>query len=404
MENKFKKDFPILSGKDIVYLDSAATSQKPSCVLEAMRNFYKKSNANPYRGAYGLSVEATNVYNNARQKVADFLNAKESSEIIFTKNATESLNLLAYSYGLSNLKKDDEIVLTIMEHHSNIVPWQKVAKLTGAKLKYLYINKNFEIEEKEIEEKITNKTKIVCCVSVSNVTGTVNDVEKIVAKAHSVGAVAVVDISQSVAHSKFDVQNIDADFVAFSAHKMYGPLGIGVLYGKKKLLDEMPPFLMGGDMIEYVYEQDTTFAELPNKFEAGTQNVGGAVGLEAAIEYINSIGFKTIEKHEKELLSYAYKNLKKLPYITLYSPPKNISSVISFNIKNIHPHDVSTMLDMSNVCVRAGNHCAQPLTRFLGIDSTVRISFGIYNDKSDVDKLVLQIKNIYEKFRKYIEG
>ncbi len=404
MEKNFKKDFPIFKGKDIVYLDSAATSQKPACVLDAMRNFYKKSNANPYRGAYGLSVEATTVYNNARQSVADFLNAKESSEIIFTKNATESLNLIAYSYGLSYLKKGDEIVLTILEHHSNIVPWQKISKQTGAKLKYLYINKNFEIDEKEIEEKITKKTKVVCAVSVSNVTGTVNNIDKIIKKAHSVGAVAVVDISQSVAHSKFDVQKTDADFVAFSAHKMYGPLGIGVLYGKKELLEKMSPFLMGGDMIEYVYEQETTFAELPNKFEAGTQNVGGAVGLEAAIKYLNSIGFKEIEKHENELLSYAYKSLKKLPYVTIYSPEKNLSSVISFNIKNIHPHDVSTMLDMANICVRAGNHCAQPLTRFLGIDSTVRISFALYNDKSDVDKLILQIKNIYEKFKKYIEG
>lgn len=400
-----KKEFPIFDDGKIVYLDSGATSQKPKCVLEDMAKYYQKANANPYRGAYGLSVKATEVYNDARGVVAKFINAKEPDEIIFTKNATESLNLLAYSYGLDNLKKGDEVVISIMEHHSNLVPWQKVTKAKGANLKYLYINENFEIDEKEIEKKISKKTKIVSILSVSNVLGTINNLEKIIKKAHSVGAVVIVDASQSVAHNKVDVQSLDADFLVFSGHKMYGPLGIGVLYGKKELLEKMSPFIMGGDMIEFVHEQETTFADLPNKFEAGTQNVGGAVGLASAIGFLEEVGMKNIEKHEKILLSYAYGKLSRLPYLTLFCPKdkSKISSVISFNIKGIHPHDVSTLLDMKGICVRSGNHCAQPLMRFLGVDSTCRISFGIYNTKEDVDALVVALDEIYGKFKKYIK-
>ena len=399
-----KKDFPLLCKSDVVYLDSGATTQKPTCVLKDIEAYYEKENANPYRGAYALSVRATEVYNNARQTVSEFINAKESCEIVFTKNATESLNLLAYSYGLDNLKKDEEIVISIMEHHSNLVPWQKVSRLTGAKLKYLYTNENFEIEDSEIEEKITTKTKLVSITSVSNVTGTVNDLKKIIKRAHEVGAKAIVDASQSVAHERTDVQDLDTDFLVFSAHKMYGPLGIGVLYGKKELLKKMSPFIMGGDMIEYVYEQETTFAELPHKFEAGTQNVGGAVGLASAIKYLENFGMEKIEKYEKDLLSYARAELEKLPFLTLYSPKNSkISSVLSFNINNVHPHDVSSLLDMQKVCLRSGNHCVQPFMRFLGVDSTCRVSFGIYNTKEDVDRLVVALKNVYEKFEKYIK-
>lgn len=405
MKNNFKKDFSIFAQGDIVYLDSAATTQKPKCVLDEMREFYEKENANPYRGAYGLSVRATQVYNNAREKVAKFIGAKDSSEIIFTKNATEALNLLAYSYGLDNLKKDDEVVISIMEHHSNLVPWQKVVKEKKAKLSYLYINENFEISDEEIEKKISSKTRLVSILSVSNVLGTVNNVEKIIKKAHSVGAVVIVDASQSVAHHKVDVQKLDADFLVFSGHKMYGPLGIGVLYGKKELLEKMSPFIMGGDMIEFVHEQETTFANLPNKFEAGTQNVGGAVGLASAIGYLEKIGMTKIEKMEREIISYARKKLSALPFVELYCPKQSekISSVISFNIKGVHPHDVSTLLDLKGICVRSGNHCAQPLMRFLGIDSTCRISFGIYNSKEDIDALVCALKEIYGKFAKYIK-
>ena len=400
---EIKKEFPIFESSNVTYLDSAATSQKPLCVLETMQNFYKSENANPYRGAYGLSVIATEKYNQARKSVAKFINAKFSEEIIFTKNATESLNLVAYSYGLDNLSKGDEVVLSIMEHHSAVVPFQKVSKQRKAKLKYLYIDKNFEITDKEIEEKITPKTKIVCVLSVSNVLGVRNDLKKIIKKAHDVGAVVIADLSQSVAHSKTDVQNLDVDFAVFSAHKMYGPLGIGVLYGKKELLEKMTPFLCGGDMIEFVYEQETTFAPLPNKFEAGTQNVAGALGLEKAIEFIGQIGITNIEKHEKILCEYALKSLKKLPFVTVYSTGKNLTSVLSFNINKIHPHDVASFLDNKNICVRSGNHCAQPLLRFMGIDSTCRISFGVYNTKEDVDILIKALHEIYEKFKKFIK-
>lgn len=277
--NELKKDFPLLENRDIAYLDSGATAQKPSQVINAVNEFYKKYNANPHRGAYALSVEATEVYEGARDKVQKFINAKHREEIVFAKNATEALNLIANSYGIDNLKEGDDIVLSIMEHHSNLVPWQKVSKLTKSNLKYMYINKDFEISDEEIEAKITDKTKIVAITHISNVLGTVNNIEKIIKLAHKKGAIVVVDASQSVPHRKIDVQELDVDFLVFSGHKMLAPLGIGVLYGKKELLNEMNPFLMGGDMIEYVYEQDTTFAPLPNKFEAGTQNVGGVIGL-----------------------------------------------------------------------------------------------------------------------------
>jgi len=400
----YKEDFPILKNRDIAYLDSGATTQKPEYVIKKVEEFYEKYNANPHRGAYTLSQEATEVYENVRTKVAGFINAKNREEIIFSKNATESLNLIAYSYGLENLKQDDEIVISIMEHHSNLVPWQKVAKNTGAKLSYMYINENFEISDEEIENKITDKTKIVGITHISNVLGTINNVRKVIEVAHKKGAVVVVDASQSIPHQKIDVQALDCDFLVFSGHKMLSPLGIGVLYGKKELLNKMTPFLMGGDMIEYVYEQETTFASLPNKFEAGTQNVGGVVGLGAAINYIEKIGYENIEKQEKEIVSYAIEELKKLDYLDLYltSNLENHSSVISFNVKNIHPHDIASILDSEGVCVRSGNHCAQPLMRFLKIDSTCRASFYFYNTKEDVDRLVKALNKAYNMFAKYI--
>lgn len=402
----YKKDFPILLENNIAYLDSGATTQKPREVIDAVDRYYKTQNANPHRGAYSLSIEATQVYEQTREKVAKFINSQSSSQIIFTKNASESLNLIAYSYGLDNLKKDDEIVLSIMEHHSNLVPWQYVAKKTGSKLKYMYINDNFELSDEEIKSKITDKTKIVGITHVSNVTGTINNVEEIIKYAHSKGAIVVLDASQSIPHMKIDVQKLDADFVVFSGHKMLSPLGIGVLYGKKELLENMTPFLMGGDMIEYVYEQETTYAPLPSKFEAGTQNVGGAVGLGAAIDYIEKVGYDNIEKIEKELVKYAKEELEKLKYVKLYMTPNenNHSAVISFNIIGVHPHDVASILDSQGVCVRSGNHCAQPLLRYLGIDSTCRASFYLYNTKEDVDRLVEAIKKAYKMFEKYIKN
>lgn len=400
---KIRKDFPILEG-DIAYLDSGATTQKPRQVIKAIEEFYEKNNANPHRGAYSLSIEATEQYENTRTKIAKFINAKHREEIIFTKNATESLNLIAYSYGLNELKQEDEIVVSIMEHHSNIVPWQKVAKATGSKLNYMYINDEFEISDEEIEKKITDKTKIVGITHVSNVLGTINNVKKIIDYAHKKGAIVIVDGAQSIPHMKIDVQELNCDFLVFSGHKMLSPLGIGVLYGKKEILNKMSPFLMGGDMIEYVHEQETTYAPLPNKFEAGTQNVEGVVGLGAAIDYIEAIGYENIHKMENEVLEYAREKLSKLGFIDLYVTPnkQNHSGVISFNIKGVHPHDVASILDSLNVCVRSGNHCAQPLLRSMGIDSTCRASFYFYNTKDDVDKLVAGLEKAYKMFEKYI--
>lgn len=352
---KIKEDFPILENRKISYLDSGATTQKPIQVIKAVEEFYDKYNANPHRGAYSLSIDATEIYENTRTKIAKFINSKHREEVIFSKNATESLNLIAYSYGLGNLKKDDEVVLSIMEHHSNLVPWQMVTKKTGSKLNYMYINDEFELSDEEIESKITNKTKIVGITHISNVLGTINNVKKIIKYAHKMGAVVVVDASQSIQHMKIDVQDLDSDFLVFSGHKALAPLGIGVLYGKKELLNKMDPFLMGGDMIEYVYEQETTFAPLPNKFEAGTQNVEGVIGLGAAIDYIENLGYDNIQKIEKEIVSYARQELSKLDYLKLYFTPneENHSGVISFNIKGVHPHDVASILDAENVCVRS---------------------------------------------------
>ena len=403
--NNIKKDFPLLENENITYLDSGATTQKPIQVIKAVEEFYQKYNANPHRGAYSLSVEATEQYENTRTKIAKFINAKHREEIIFSKNATESLNLIAYSYGLDNLKKDDEVIISIMEHHSNLVPWQKMTKQTGSKLNYMYSNENYEITDEEIESTMTDKTKIVGITHVSNVLGTINNVKKIIKYAHKKGAVVIVDASQSIPHMKIDVQELDADFIVFSGHKMLAPLGIGVLYGKKELLNKMNPFLMGGDMIEYVYEQETTFAPLPNKFEAGTQNVEGVIGLGAAIDYINEIGYDKIAEVEKELTEYAREKLSKLDYLDLYLTPnkENHSSVFSFNIKGVHPHDVASILDTENVYVRSGNHCAQPLLRSLGIDSTCRASLYFYNTKEDIDKLVHGLDKAYDMFKKFIK-
>ena len=401
---EIKKDFPLLENRDIAYLDSGATTQKPKQVIEAIEKYYKNNNANPHRGAYSLSIEATEQYENTRTKIAEFINAKHREEIIFSKNATESLNLIAYSYGIEKLKKDEEVVISIMEHHSNLVPWQKVTKKTGSKLKYMYINENYERPDEEIENKITEKTKILGITHISNVLGTINNIKKIIKYAHKKGAIVIVDASQSIPHIKIDVQDLNADFLVFSGHKMLAPLGIGVLYGKREILNNMTPFLMGGDMIEYVYEQNTTFAPLPNKFEAGTQNVEGVIGLGAAIEYIEKIGYKEIQNVEEAITKYAVNELSKLDFLELYITPhlENHSTVISFNIKGVHPHDVASILDSNGVCVRSGNHCAQPLLRYLGMDSTCRASFSIYNTKEDVDNLVEALKKAYKMFEKYI--
>ena len=392
----YRADFPLLESSDVIYMDNAATSQRPQAVLDAMNEFYKHHNANPLRGVYKLSVEATEDYENARAKVAKFINAAGSEEIVFTRNATESLNLVAYSYGLNNIKAGDEIVVSILEHHSNMLPWQMVAKATGAKLVFLDCEEDGEITKAEIDSKINEKTKIVACTQISNVLGIPTPIEYIIEKAHSVGAVAVVDGAQSIPHKKIDVKALDADFFAFSGHKLCGPMGIGVLYGKKELLDAMPPFLSGGEMIEYVTRDSATYAELPHKFEAGTVNAEGAVGLAAAIDYIEGVGYDKIEAIEKELSAYAIETLSKNKYVRILGSkdPKKHSGIINFILEGVHPHDVSTILDSKGIAVRAGHHCAQPLLQHLKINSTTRASLSFYNTKEEIDALAVALSDI----------
>ena len=407
MNRDYLKDFPTLNreknGKRIAYLDSAATTQKPIAVIEAIKDYYEKINANPHRGAYELSVLATEAYDEAREKVRKFINAEGSEEIIFTKNATEAFNLVAMSYGMNFINEGDEIVISIAEHHSNLIPWQQVARAKGAILKYMYTNENGELTEEEIKSKITDKTKIVAVTQVSNALGTINPVKEIAEYAHSKGAIVIVDGAQSVPHMKVDVRDINAEFLIIAGHKLLAPMGIGVLYGKKDLLEKMPPLMFGGDMVEYVYEQETTFNVLPYKFEAGTQNVEAAVGLSKAIDYLNEIGMENIEKHEKELVSYALDKMNKLDYVKVYGPKEveKRGGVISFQIEGVHPHDVASIFDTFGVCIRAGNHCAQPLMRYMGINATSRASIYLYNNKEDVDRLVEAIEKTYEMFSKW---
>jgi len=397
MKRNFREDFPIFAKyPEMSYLDNAATTQRPRQVLEAVNKFYNEANANPLRGVYELSVKATDEYENAREKAARLINAADSSEIIFTRNTTESLNLIAYTYGLANLHEGDEIVITMMEHHSNILPWQMVCKHTGAKLIYMVPDKEGKISDAEIESKITSKAKIVSIGHVSNVMGVVNPVEKVIKKAHSVGAVAIVDGAQSTPHMKVDVRAMDVDFFAFSGHKMLAPMGIGVLYGKKALLENMPPFLSGGEMIEYVEEQSATFAEVPHKFEAGTVNAGGAVGLGAAIDYLNEVGFDYIEEREAALVKRMMEGMAELPYIHVIGgqKPEEHHGIVTFMVDDVHPHDVATILDSQKVCIRAGHHCAQPLLHFLGVNATDRASVYFYNTEDEVDKCITALKNV----------
>lgn len=398
--HEIRKDFVTLSqvvnGRPLVYFDNAATTHKPSAVLEQVRLYNEKMHANPNRGAHTLGVLATQAYEDAREKVRAFINAKEAQEVIFTKNATEALNLIAYSYGMSQIEVGDEIVICISEHHSNILPWQQVAQAKKATLKYLYLTPDYRLDMTEVEAKITEKTKLVSIAQMSNVLGTIYPVKEIAEYAHKVGAVIVVDAAQSVPHLTVDVQELDADFLVFSGHKMLAPMGIGVLYGKGNLLEKMPPFLTGGDMIEYVEEQSATFAELPNKFEAGTPNVEGAVGLAAAIDYLTAIGLEIVHQHELELTAYALEKLKEIPYIKVYGPDnvKQRGGVISFSVANCHPHDVASIVDTYGVALRAGHHCAQPLMKYLQVPATSRISFYLYNTLEEIDVFIESIKSV----------
>lgn len=401
---QIRKDFPTLSqivhGKPLVYLDNAATTHKPKAILDALGDYYNNYNANPHRGAHYLGVSATEIYEASRETVREFINAGSVKEIIFTKNATEALNLIAYSYGMNTMNEGDEIVLTISEHHSNLVPWQMVARAKKAVLKYMYLNHSYTLDPEEIYSKITDKTKIVCVAQMSNVLGTIYPIKEIVDYAHKMGAVVVVDGAQSVPHMRTDVTAMDADFLVFSGHKLMAPMGIGVLYGREELLNHMPPFLMGGDMIEYVEEQTTTYAELPYKFEAGTPNVGGAAGLAEAIRYLNGIGFEWLHQHEQELTSYALTRLKELSYITVYGPEslEHRGAVISFHTEGCHPHDVASIVDTYGVALRAGHHCAQPLMRYLKAPATSRISFYLYNTKDEIDIFIESIKKVRRCF------
>jgi cysteine desulfurases, SufS subfamily len=408
MDNKFQKirnDFPILdqkvNGEPLVYLDSAATSQKPQAVIDGLIHYYQNDNANVHRSVYTLGQRATEEYENARQKVQRFINAKEDKEVIFTKGATDSLNLVASTYGEEHIKAGDEIVISIMEHHSNLIPWQQLAIRKQAKLKYIGLTKNGELDMKDAAQQITEKTKIVAIAHASNVLGVTNDIKELARIAHSHNAVIVADGAQAVPHQKVDVQDLDVDFYAFSGHKMLSPMGIGVLYGKKALLEAMRPYQYGGEMIDFVEKQKSTWTDLPWKFEAGTQNVAGAIGLGEAIDYLNEIGIDQVKAHEDELVEYLLPKLLQDQDLEVYGPhdPKKHNGVISFNIKGLHPHDVATALDMEGISVRAGHHCAQPLMKELGVVATVRASFYLYNTKADADKLLQAIAETKEFFK-----
>ncbi|MBP5402460.1 MAG: SufS family cysteine desulfurase [Treponema sp.] len=397
--SEIRKDFPIFSAKEndsIIYFDNAATSQRPLSVIEAVSDFYKRNNANPLRGLYELSTRATEEYEGARQTVADFINAKESSEIIFTRNTSESTNLIAYTYGMQNVNEGDEIVLSIMEHHSNILPWQMVAQAKKAKLIWLECDKETAVIPESEYSKITARTKIVAITHVSNVLGITNPVKKIAQIAHKNGAVIVVDGAQAVPHFKIDVQDIDADFYAVSGHKFLAPTGIGCLYAKKALLEKMPPFLRGGEMIEYVTRENATYAEIPHKFEAGTVNAGGAVGIKAACEYINKIGYDFIEKQTDEITSTLISEIKKIPHVKIIgnSDPLKHCGIVTFTIDGVHPHDIATILDTEKIAVRAGHHCAQPLGAYLEIPATARASLYFYNTEEEVKRFAEKVSKI----------
>lgn len=400
MEKDYKKDFPLLrEHRDIIYFDNAATSQKPDCVIKAEEDFYTQHNANPLRGSYPLSVEATDIYENSRIKVQKFINAASNREIIFTRNSTESLNLIAYSYGLTNVNAGDKVLVSAMEHHSNMLPWQMVTKAKGAELEYIECADDGSVDLERIKEQITDNTKIVAITQVSNVLGRVNPIKEIAELAHEKGAVIVVDGTRSIPHMRVDVQDLDADFFVFSGHKIFGPMGIGVLYGKEKLLDAMPPFLTGGEMIDSVRRDGATYAELPHKFEAGTVNARGAAGLAAALDYVDSIGYEEMQKREEEVIRYVMEGMKKIPHVHILGSqdPKEHLGIVSFAVDGVHPHDVNEILIADGICIRAGHHCAQPLLNSLGYNSTARRSFMFYNTIREGEKFLKSLATVREK-------
>jgi cysteine desulfurase/selenocysteine lyase len=395
----YKKDFPIFfdkKNKGLIYFDNAATAQRPKKVLDALENFYKSDNANPLRGLYDLSVRATEAYQNARATIAKFVGAAQAQEIIFTRNASESLNLVAYTYALDNLREGDEIVVSVMEHHSNILPWQMAAQKTGAKLVWLECDKETGAIPQSEYNKITSKTKIVAITHVSNVLGTTNPIKEIAALAHKNGAVIVVDGAQALPHIPVNVQDLDADFYAFSGHKFCGPTGIGGLYGKRELLEKMPPFLRGGEMIEYVTRDEATWAEVPAKFEAGTVNVGGAVGMAAAVEYLMEIGMENIAAHDNELAALLVQKMSEIPHVNIVGSKDGAKrcGIVTFTIDGVHPHDISSILDTEKIAIRAGHHCAQPLGQYLDLPATARASLYFYNTQKEVERFCAALSKV----------
>ncbi|MED1577514.1 cysteine desulfurase [Bacillus safensis] len=396
-----REQFPILhqqvNGHDLVYLDSAATSQKPRVVIDAMNEYYRSYNSNVHRGVHTLGTRATDAYEGAREKVRAFIRASSVQEIIFTRGTTTALNTVAISYARANLKKGDEIVITHMEHHANIIPWQQAAKATGATLKYIPLQEDGTLSLEDVKQTITHQTKIVAVTHVSNVLGTINPIKEIAKIAHEHGAIIVVDGAQSTPHMQIDVQDLDCDFFAFSGHKMCGPTGIGVLYGKKDLLNNMEPAEFGGEMIDFVDLYDSTWKELPWKFEAGTPIIAGAVGLGKAIDFLNDIGMEEVSRYEHQLATYALERFKELEGATVYGP-QHRAGLVTFNLDDVHPHDASTVLDTEGVAIRAGHHCAQPLMKWLGVSATARASFYLYNTEEEIDQLIAALRKTKEYF------
>ncbi|AMX82421.1 cysteine desulfurase [Geobacillus subterraneus] len=393
--------FPILhqqvNGHPLIYFDSAATSQKPLPVIEALDRYYREYNSNVHRGVHTLGTKATDAYEGAREKVRRFINARSVQEIVFTRGTTTALNLVASSYARANVKEGDEIVITYMEHHSNLIPWQQAAKQTGATLKYIPLQEDGTIDLNDVEATVTPATKIVAIAHVSNVLGTINPVREIARIAHDRGAVVVVDAAQSAPHMKVDVQTLDCDFLAFSSHKMCGPTGVGVLYGKRELLEQMEPIEFGGEMIDFVELYDSTWKELPWKFEGGTPIIAGAIGLGAAIDFLEQIGLDAIAAHEHELAQYALERLADIDGVTVYGP-KERAGLVTFNIEGVHPHDVATVLDAEGIAIRAGHHCAQPLMKWLNVTATARASFYLYNTKEEIDAFIAALQKAKEYF------
>jgi cysteine desulfurase/selenocysteine lyase len=402
--NEIRKHFPILNqdvnGHPLVYLDSAATSQKPEHVLEVVRKYYDLDNSNVHRGVHTLGNRATDSYEGAREKIRKFINANSTEEIIYTRGTTTSLNTVASGYGRQTIQEGDEIVITYMEHHSNLIPWQQLAKEKNAVLKYIDLQEDGTISLDTVKETITPKTKIVAMTMASNVLGTINPIKEVAEIAHENGAIIVVDAAQAAPHMPIDVQDLDCDFLAFSGHKMCGPTGIGVLYGKKALLEKMEPIEFGGEMIDFVDLYDSTWKELPWKFEGGTPNIAGAVGLGAAIDYLTEIGMEKIINHEHELVEYALNKMSEIEGMQIYGPkdPSKRCGLITFNLDGVHPHDLATVLDMKGIAIRAGHHCAQPLMKWLKVSATARASFYIYNNKEDIDALVDGLRQAKEYF------